>query len=109
MGPPFLLLVVVSLFLMVLMTNCQTATLQDTGLCGIVAATNIQSVIPEWSCDADGNPDSNVCSWSGLECNDNDEVISLSLVSYTLFGMDCKLASFSLDHNFLFVLCFLFY
>ena len=66
--------------------NCQTPTLQDTGICGIVAATSIHSSIPEWSCNTSGMAESNVCTWDGLFCNDNNEVITLSLTTYSLFG-----------------------
>jgi Leucine-rich repeat (LRR) protein len=51
--------------------SCPSDT--ESGICSIVAATNINSLHVEWSCDTDGYPASNPCAsgntWTGLQCS----------------------------------------
>jgi len=43
---------------------------QENGVCALVAATNIQTIDPEWACDVSGYPVTNPCAsgqeWSGM-------------------------------------------
>ena len=56
-------------------------SIQDTGLCGIVASTNVGSIYSEWSCNTLGIPLTNPCNvssmWPMLNC-DYDEVVGIS-------------------------------
>ena len=66
--------------------NLPTATCvypQDSGLCGMIAASNIQSVsgYSQWSCASGGYTSTNPCSspvWPGLGCS-GGIVVSLSV------------------------------
>ena len=61
---------------------------QDRGLCGFIAATNVNSltVYTSWSCITLGLLSTNPCSWSqGIGCNGNT-VVSINLVSVGLTG-----------------------
>ncbi len=42
---------------------------QDTAMCDIVAATNIQSIYSIWSCTVAHIPSSNVCNWNTVTCS----------------------------------------
>ena len=63
---------------------------QDNALCGLIAATNIQSVsgYSQWSCSTAGYTSTNPCTWPGLSCNGMNVVsiyinnIGLSGISY---------------------------
>ena len=65
-------------------------TNQDMGLCGLISATNVQSIggYSMWSCTTLGVTASSPCSplWTGLGCSGN-YVNSLSLGSLTLSGI----------------------
>ena len=54
---------------------------QDTGLCGLIAATNIQSLSSQWSCTTGGYTTTFPCTpyyaWSGLSCS-GVNVVSVS-------------------------------
>ena len=56
-------------------------SIQDKGLCGIVASTNVGSIYSEWSCNTLGIPLTNPCNvtsmWPMLSC-DYDEVVGIS-------------------------------
>ena len=70
--------------------RCPTS--QELGLCGFIAATNIQSKsgYSMWSCDVNGLPTSDPCgnspTWLGLSCS-GGAVTSISLNSIGLSGM----------------------
>ena len=54
---------------------------QDEGLCGFIAATNIQSIYSQWKCNSSGYTVSNPCSWPGLTCPDNNFIEQIYLFS----------------------------
>ena len=65
---------------------------QDDALCGLIAATNIESLTNynEWSCDTDGFTITDPCAiivWDGVICNDG-YVSSVNLESITLSGIN---------------------
>ena len=43
---------------------------QDMGLCGLIAATNIHAVVPQWYCTSLGVPATTPCvsAWSHISC-----------------------------------------
>ncbi len=67
---------------------------QDSALCGFVAATNIDTVYEEWSCDANWKTTTDPCgdgeigSWRGIECVDG-LISSLVLSSVPIHGTLC--------------------
>ena len=71
----------------VIPTTC-AVSVQDTGLCGFIAATNIQSVRTQWSCTTAGYTSSDPCSplWSGVTCA-GSVVVSISVPSSGLTGL----------------------
>ena len=70
-------------------TKCPSK--QDQGLCGLIAATNIQTIsgYSQWSCTAIGAPLTPPCTsspvWNGLACAGNN-AISLSVSNVGLTG-----------------------
>lgn len=53
-------------------------TQQDTGLCAMIAATNIQSIDSTWSCSTTGAPVTPPCTgWGGLFCDLNNFVVMI--------------------------------
>lgn len=46
---------------------------QDKALCGLIAATDVQSIKSQWSCNSTGFTSTNPCSpvWSTLICSGN--------------------------------------
>ena len=63
---------------------------QDVGLCGIIAATNIQSKsgYSQWSCTTRGYTTSTPClspKWSGVTCN-GINVVGINLTSSGITG-----------------------
>ena len=63
---------------------------QDTGLCGLIAATNINTIASyfHWSCTTAGVTSTNPCSsqlWSGIVCSGNN-VVSISVNNIGLSG-----------------------
>ena len=90
MGSPnkckMLLLLCLLLYLCPVITATPTA--QDNGLCGIVAATNIQSIYSNWSCTTAGSTTTNPCTvpvWNGVGCSGNT-VTQISVIN-VLKGM----------------------
>ena len=64
---------------------------QDNGLCGLIAATNIQSIsgYSQWSCTTAGYTSSTPCLspvWPGLSCV-GVNVVSVTVNSVGLTGM----------------------
>ena len=69
-------------------TTCPS--IQDIGLCGMIAATNIhaQSGYSQWNCTTLGKTVTNPCTapvWNGLACGGNN-VTSIVIVSVGLTG-----------------------
>ena len=65
---------------------------QDDAICGIVAATNIQSRPDKamWSCTVDGLPSTDPCSspvWSGVYCSYDGSIVQLQSFEFGLTGM----------------------
>ena len=63
---------------------------QDIGLCGIIAATNIQSIsgYSQWSCTTGGYTSTSPCLslvWAGLVCSGSN-VVSVDVNSIGLTG-----------------------
>jgi hypothetical protein len=58
---------------------------QESAMCDLVAATNIETYYPSWNC-TNGVPVSSVCSWTGVECDSNELVVVISLASIGLTG-----------------------
>ena len=63
---------------------------QDTGLCGLIAATNIHSIsgYSQWSCASSGYTATNPCLspvWNGLSCN-GINVNSVNFANIVLSG-----------------------
>ena len=64
---------------------------QYTAICDLIAATNIQTIYTEWSCDASHVPTSSVCgvsgvaAWTGLTCTGGD-LVQFSVSTTTLTG-----------------------
>ena len=71
----------------VIPTTC-AVSVQDTGLCGLIAATNIQSVRTQWSCTTAGYTSSDPCStlWSSVTCV-GSVVVSIDVGSSGLTGL----------------------
>ena len=69
--------------------RCPTS--QELGLCGFIAATNIQNSMDHtmWSCNKFGFTNSNPCllnnHWSGIVCS-NGTIISISLINKGVVG-----------------------
>ena len=63
-------------------------TVHETALCGIVAATLINTIIgfSMWSCTTLGYASSSICSWNGVICIGSN-VVSISLDNIGLSGM----------------------
>ena len=64
---------------------------QDYGLCGLITATNIQSITSygQWSCASAGYTSSTPCGsavWPGLTCN-GINIISINLSAIGLTGL----------------------
>ena len=64
---------------------------QDTGLCGLIAATNIHSIsgYSQWSCTAGGYTSTTPCLapvWPGIICS-GINVVNLNLTSIALTGL----------------------
>ena len=62
-------------------TLCPTN--QEIGLCGLIAATNIQTIsgYSQWSCTTGGYTSTAPCTspvWAGISCNGID-VVSISI------------------------------
>ena len=60
-------------------------SLQDSALCSVIAATDVERLYSEWSCSSEGVPLENPCrygyasrSWNGLTCI-GDSVIEIEL------------------------------
>ncbi len=64
---------------------------RETAICDLIAATNIQTIYTEWSCDASHVPTSSVCgvsgvaAWTGLTCTGGD-LVQFSVSTTTLTG-----------------------
>lgn len=62
---------------------------ENTALCAIVAATNIETVtLGQWSCSIADIPVTDPCSpaWTGLVCSENESVNSISFSNWALQG-----------------------
>ena len=59
----------------------------NSGLCGLIAATNIGAVYSEWACSSTGAVATDPCDpvWSGLTCT-SGEPVQLSVTSRKLAG-----------------------
>ena len=66
-------------------TICVYPSSQDNALCGLIAATNIQSKL-NWSCTTDGFTSTSPTTWPGLMFNGNS-VVSINLGSSKIMGM----------------------
>lgn len=68
--------------------NICTPSHQDIALCSFIAATNIQIIKSEWSCNNLGFTNTNPCLpfWSGISCNINNSIININLQSFNLVG-----------------------
>ena len=65
---------------------------QDQGLCGLIAATNIQAKYGQWSCTTAGLTSSTPCKspvWPGTVCVGSD-VVSINVNSIGLIGIVCS-------------------
>lgn len=69
----------------------------QAGLCGLITATNIASIYPQWKCTPSGVVVSQPCSgvsptWSGgIICSSAGEVTGLALSNFNLIGNDLDL------------------
>ena len=65
------------------------ASVQDNGICGMIAATDIGSIVSyeEWSCSSDGITSTDPCiaAWSGITCTDGF-VDGIRLISLGMTG-----------------------
>ena len=60
---------------------------QNTSLCSIVASTNVAENYAEWQCSTYGDPFTDPCTWTGLNClGSNVGAISLDNLGTTLTG-----------------------
>ena len=64
---------------------------QDNGLCGLVAATNIQSIAgySQWSCSTSGYTSSTPCLspvWPGITCTGSNVINSINIGGCGLSG-----------------------
>ena len=71
-------------------TVCPVPSSQDIGLCGFIAATNIQSIsgYSQWSCSVFGISSAAACTapiWAGITCSGGN-VVSIIAVSVGLTG-----------------------
>ena len=60
-------------------TRISGPSLQDQGLCGFIAATNIEIFYSQWKCNSSGYTVSNPCAWPGLTCSDDSSIGQLYL------------------------------
>ena len=60
---------------------------QSTGMCDIVASTDIASVTgyTMWACTIEGSPTSNLCTWEGVSCVSGD-ITSIDIGSLSISG-----------------------
>lgn len=70
--------------------QCPTST--EIGLCGLIAATNIATVYPQWQCRSNGTTITSPCStnWPGVQCNVNTTagyVVNITLPALHSTGM----------------------
>lgn len=54
-------------------------------ICAIIAATNVEAETLDWTCDNSADP----CDerWTGIECDENDEIQSIVLNNLELNGL----------------------
>ena len=74
-------------------TYSATPSNQDNGLCGIIAATNIQSKASysQWSCSASGLTSTTPCSapvWTGLTCTGGSTIVAINLNNAGITGIN---------------------
>lgn len=66
-----------------------TQSNQEKGLCGLIKATNIESIYTEWSCTTVGVTVTDPCRsnymWTGLKCS-NKKIISININNIGLTG-----------------------
>ena len=55
-------------------------------ICGFVAATNIETIYPSWSCNVSGVPNSDACNWHGVSCSVEGELVSILVQDNKLVG-----------------------
>ena len=74
-----------------LLPSTCAVSVQDTGLCGLIAATNIQSVRAQWSCTTSGYTSTDPCSplWSGISCV-GSVVVSIDTGNSGVAGSMCR-------------------
>lgn len=61
----------------------------EQGLCSLIAATNVQSLVShtDWACDTNGYAMTDPCLWAaGIVCSGSLEVVSISLCTIGLMG-----------------------
>ena len=74
-----------------LLETCPSS--QDDALCGLIAATNIESIASQsmWSCNTNGLTNTDPCStpqWSGITCDGGMLIVTnINLASVGLAGM----------------------
>ena len=67
----------------------------DVGMCGLIAATNVESIYSQWSCDGSGLTTTAPCDgstalWSGVTCSAEAYPVTIYLEFIGLSGMVYK-------------------
>ena len=68
-------------------TSIPYATLQNSALCGFIAATNIEALYNDWSCTVSSSVSSNPCTapWFGVTCS-GSIIIAIDLGNQPVVG-----------------------
>jgi hypothetical protein len=52
----------------------------------MVASTNIETILPDWSCTELNQPASDYCTWAGITCNESNNITSLIIGDNSISG-----------------------
>ena len=69
------------------MNACAVSSMDP--ICGFVAATNVEELSSQWSCNTTGMPETDPCgspNWHGINCDSDNLVTSISFSERNLTG-----------------------
>ena len=52
----------------------------------MVASTNIETILPDWSCTELNQPASDYCRWYGITWNELNNITKLNIAGYSISG-----------------------
>ena len=97
------------IFMIIILTFASNMVVcaQNGGICGLIAATNIQSYsgYSQWSCTTDGVYSSTPCNspvWAGITCNNESNIVAIDLINIGFSGK-CSTVGSVLCYSFGFV------